>query len=242
MAAELSDIDAVIVPGGFGARGVDGKLAVVKHCRENGLPYLGICLGFQVAVIEYARNVLGLDDAASTEFDPDSANTVISELPEQKKIEGLGGSMRLGAQDVTLGTDTLASFLFSGHGSIRERFRHRYEVEPEFIDRLTDAGLIFSGRHPTQPIMQMLELTQPGGEGDGEPTGPTHPFFLAAQFHPELTSRPLAPQPMFMGLCAAAIARRVALGPRANETDAPKEVSSLVKRWIRSPRKRTQPA
>ncbi|NRA59095.1 MAG: CTP synthase (glutamine hydrolyzing), partial [Phycisphaerales bacterium] len=173
VAAELADIDAVIVPGGFGARGVDGKLAVVKHCRENGLPYLGICLGFQVAVIEYARNVLGLGDAASTEFDPDSANTVISELPEQKKIEGLGGSMRLGAQDVTLTPDSLASFLFSGHASIRERFRHRYEVEPEFIDRLTDAGLVFSGRHPTQPIMQMLELTQPGG--DDEASEPTHP-------------------------------------------------------------------
>eukprot|EP01025_Chloroclados_australasicus_P037136 TRINITY_DN3782_c1_g1_i5.p4 TRINITY_DN3782_c1_g1~~TRINITY_DN3782_c1_g1_i5.p4 ORF type:complete len:175 (+),score=43.15 TRINITY_DN3782_c1_g1_i5:57-527(+) len=102
IADELSDVDAVIVPGGFGARGVDGKLAVVKHCRESGLPYLGICLGFQVAVIEYARNVLGIADAASTEFDPDSPDPVISELPEQKKIEGLGGSMRLGAQDVAL--------------------------------------------------------------------------------------------------------------------------------------------
>jgi len=246
IAEELANMDAVIVPGGFGARGVDGKLAVVKHCRETGLPYLGICLGFQVAVIEFARNVLGLTDAASAEFDPDSAHTVISELPEQKKIEGLGGSMRLGAQDVSLTADTLASFLFSGKHSIRERFRHRYEVEPEYIERLTQAGLIFSGRHPDQPIMQMLELTQPrladDATSEANDTAPTHPFFLAAQFHPELTSRPLEPQPMFMGLCAAAIARRVALGPCPHEKDAPKDVAPQVKRWLRSPRKRTQPA
>jgi CTP synthase len=240
IADELSDVDAVIVPGGFGARGVDGKLAVVKHCRESGLPYLGICLGFQVAVIEYARNVLGIADAASTEFDPDSPDPVISELPEQKKIEGLGGSMRLGAQDVALTPDSLASFLFSGRQTERERFRHRYEVDPGYIDRLTEAGLVFSGRHPTQPIMQVLELPQPGHDDDYD--GPTHPYFVAGQFHPELTSRPLEPQPMFMGLCAAAIARRVAMGPRDGEEAGPKEVSNLVKRWLRTPRKRTQPA
>lgn len=243
VAEELADMDAVIVPGGFGARGVEGKLSVVKHCRETGLPYLGICLGFQVAVIEYARNVLGLAGAASTEFDPDSPHPVISELPEQKKIEGLGGSMRLGAQDVVLAPDSLANFLFSGKQSIRERFRHRYEVEPEYIDRLTEAGLIFSGRHPTQPIMQVLELAQPQQvDEDAGDTRPTHPYFVAAQFHPELTSRPLEPQPMFMGLCAAAIARRVALGPRSGEGEGVKEVSVLVKRWLRTPRKRTQPA
>lgn len=243
VAEELADMDAVIVPGGFGARGVEGKLSVVKHCRETGLPYLGICLGFQVAVIEYARNVLGLAGAASTEFDPDSPHPVISELPEQKKIEGLGGSMRLGAQDVVLAPDSLANFLFSGKQSIRERFRHRYEVEPEYIDRLTEAGLIFSGRHPTQPIMQVLELAQPQQvDEDAGDTRPTHPYFVAAQFHPELTSRPLEPQPMFMGLCAAAIARRVALGPRPGEGEGVKEVSVLVKRWLRTPRKRTQPA
>lgn len=243
VAEELADMDAVIVPGGFGARGVEGKLSVVKHCRETGLPYLGICLGFQVAVIEYARNVLGLAGAASTEFDPNSPHPVISELPEQKKIEGLGGSMRLGAQDVLLAPDSLANFLFSGKQSIRERFRHRYEVEPEYIERLTEAGLIFSGRHPSQPIMQVLELAQPQQvDEDAGNSQPTHPYFVAAQFHPELTSRPLEPQPMFMGLCAAAIARRVALGPRAGEGEGAKEVSLLVKRWLRTPRKRTQPA
>lgn len=240
IADELGDIDAVIVPGGFGARGVEGKLSVVKHCRTTGLPYLGICLGFQVAVIEYARNVLGLEGAASAEFDLDSPHPVISELPEQKKIEGLGGTMRLGAQDVSLTPESLASFLFSGRQSVRERFRHRYEVDPGYIDRLTEAGLVFSGRHPTQPIMQVLELPQPGHDEDYD--GPTHPYFIAGQFHPELTGRPLEPQPMFMGLCAAAIARRVAMGPRPGEPAGPKEISTLVKRWLRTPRKRTQPA
>ena len=190
------DIHGVIVPGGFGERGVEGKIACVEHVRTHGIPYLGICLGFQVAVIEYARNVLGLDDANSTEFLPDGRNAVIAELPEQKKIEGLGGTMRLGAQDVQLQPESLVSFLYEGKTMIRERFRHRYEVEPKFIDRLTEAGLIFSGRHPEHPIMQVLEL----------PVS-VHPYFIGGQFHPELTSRPLAPQPMFMGLIAAAIRR-----------------------------------
>ncbi|MEO1007035.1 MAG: CTP synthase [Planctomycetota bacterium] len=242
-ASDLADLDAVIVPGGFGTRGVEGKLAVVKHCRESGLPYLGICLGFQVAVIEFARSVLGLADASSTEFDSESAAPVISELPEQKRIEGLGGSMRLGAQDVDLLPESLAAFLFAGKAAIRERFRHRYEVDPAFVERLGKAGLIFSGRHPTQPIMQVLELAQPiAGDGDSADAGPTHPFFIAAQFHPELTSRPLTPQPMFLGLCAAAIARRVALGARPGEPDGPKDVSPQVRRWLRRPKKRMQPA
>lgn len=240
IAQELAEVDAAIVPGGFGTRGVEGKLAVVKHCRTTGLPYLGICLGFQVAVIEFARNVLGIQDAASTEFEPNTKNPLISELPDQKKIEGLGGSMRLGAQDVILNPDSLASFLYAGKSSIRERFRHRYEVDPNYIQQLNDAGLHFTGRHPAQPIMQVLELSQPGH--DEQEQGPTHPFFIAAQFHPELTSRPLEPQPLFMGLCAAAIARRVALGPRPGQPETPKEISNTVKRWLRTPRKRTQPA
>ncbi len=206
--------DGVIVPGGFGTRGVEGKIACVRHCRERGLPYLGICLGFQVAVIEFARNVLGLADATSTEFNPRTAHPVISELPEQKRIEGLGGTMRLGAQDVLITPGTLASFLYSKAPTIRERFRHRYEVDPEFIERLEAAGLVFSGRHPTRPIMQVMELRRPGPD---VPAGtPTHPFFIGGQFHPELTSRPLRPQPMFMGLIAAAVQRRYgdAVDPR----------------------------
>ncbi|MEL6795544.1 MAG: hypothetical protein AAFO89_01855, partial [Planctomycetota bacterium] len=202
-ASMLDGLDAVIVPGGFGTRGVEGKIEAVRHCRENGIPYLGICLGFQVAVIEYAQNVLGLDGATSTEFGGDGP-FVISELPDQKEIEGLGGTMRLGAQDVALSPDSLASLLYQAE-SARERFRHRYEVEPEFIGRLTKAGLVFSGRHPVHAVMQALELPAAREPGDDRPV---HPFFFATQFHPELTSRPLTPQPAFMGLVAAALKRK----------------------------------
>jgi CTP synthase len=206
VADRLAGLDGVIVPGGFGSRGVEGKIACVRHCRENRLPYLGICLGFQVAVIEFARNVLGIADATSTEFDPDSASAVISELPEQKQIEGLGGTMRLGAQDVKVTAGSLASFLHAGKTSVHERFRHRYEVEPAWIERLEAAGMIFSGRHPDVPIMQILELPQVADAGpDGDRPEISHPYFVGAQFHPELTSRPLTPQPVFMGLVAAAI-------------------------------------
>ncbi|MEO0512400.1 MAG: CTP synthase (glutamine hydrolyzing) [Planctomycetota bacterium] len=200
----LRGLDGVIVPGGFGSRGVEGKISAARYCRENGVPYLGICLGFQVAVIDFARHVCRLEGASSTEFDPDAPHRVIDELPEQKQIEGLGASMRLGAQNVAIATGSLAHKLY-GSTSIRERFRHRYEVDPAYIDRLADGGLVFSGRHPDQPIMQFAEL--PARRKPGQ-TGPTHPFFVAAQFHPELTSRPLSPQPVFMGLLSAAIVRK----------------------------------
>ena len=188
------DLHAVIVPGGFGERGVEGKIAAVRHVRERGIPFLGICLGFQVAVIEYARNVAGIADAHSTEFNPTMKGAVIAELPEQKAIEGLGGTMRLGGQDVALQSGSLLSTLFGGAANVRERFRHRYEVDPDIVAELETAGLVFSGRHPQQPIMQGLELPRC-----------VHPYFIGGQFHPELTSRPLHPQPMFMGLLAAAI-------------------------------------
>jgi CTP synthase len=198
----LNDMHGVIVPGGFGVRGVEGKIHCVEHVRKNGIPYLGICLGFQVAIIEFARNVLGLPGAHSTEFEPDCAGAVIAELPEQKELEGImGGTMRLGAQDVLLEQGSLASKLYDGATSIRERFRHRYEVEPGYIDRLAEAGLLFSGRHPKYQIMQVLEMS-----------ATTHPYFIGAQFHPELTSRPLAPNPLFMGLVAAAIGASEANG------------------------------
>ena len=214
VAEHLGDpsVDGVIVPGGFGERGVEGKIACVEYIRAKGIPYLGICLGFQVAVIEYARKILGLAGANSTEFEADCADPVISELPEQKKIEGLGGTMRLGAQDVVIEPGTLASHLFDELAMVRQRFRHRYEVEPAYLERLSGAGLCFSGRHPEQPIMQILELPLNA-----------HPFFIAAQFHPELLSRPLQPHPMFMGLIAASIAR-------SNPTLSPEAISS---RWLR---------
>ncbi|MEM1166414.1 MAG: CTP synthase (glutamine hydrolyzing) [Planctomycetota bacterium] len=207
--AMLAELDAIIVPGGFGARGVEGKISCVRYCREHGVPYLGICLGFQVAVIEFARNVMGLREANSTEFEPHPKDPVISELPGQKEVEQLGGSMRLGGQDVRLTEGTAAWELFGKVDMVRQRFRHRYEVDPGYIERLEAAGLIFSGRHPDYPIMQVLELAR---AGEKTPTGDepamTHPYFVAAQFHPELTGRPLRPQPVFMGLIAAALRRR----------------------------------
>ncbi len=211
----LDALDAVIVPGGFGERGTDSKIACVRWCREHNLPYLGICLGFQMAVIDHARHVCNLEGATSTEFNPETPHPVISMLPEQKKIEGLGGNMRLGGKDVRVTPHTLASFLFDPAAeapfTIRERFRHRYEVEPDYIQRLEAGGLVFSGRHPKQPIMQILELPPE-----------THPYFIGAQFHPELTGRPLRPQPMFMGLVAAAIQHA---HPTINPTD-------ISKRWL----------
>ncbi len=202
----LGSCDAIVVPGGFGSRGVEGKIACVKHCRTTGLPYLGICLGFQAAVIEFARNVVGLTDANSTEFDPRGSQPVISELPDQKKIEQLGGTMRLGGQDVAIAPGSLAHQVF-GSTSVRERFRHRYEVDPLYIERLEAGGLLFSGRHPVHPIMQILELPRPGDER-AEAGKPTHPYFIAGQFHPELLGRPTCPEPMFMGLVSAALQRK----------------------------------
>ena len=213
-AASLEGVQAVIVPGGFGQRGVEGKIRCVKWARTNKVPFLGICLGFQMAVIEYGRNVLGLAGANSTEFEPNCAHPMISELPDQKKLEGImGGTMRLGSQEVMLEPMSLSSFLYGGKTEMRERFRHRFEVEPEYVAKLHEAGLRFSGRHPKFPIMQMLEMPQS-----------LHPYFTGGQFHPELTSRPLSPNPMFMGLVAAAIASRE---PEFAQTE-------LGKRWVRS--------
>jgi CTP synthase len=193
VAGALAGCHGIIVPGGFGVRGTEGKIDCIRHARENKIPYLVLCLGFQMAVIEYARNVVGLDDVNSTEFEPKCANPVIDILPEQKKIEGLGGNMRLGGKEIDLVPGTLAARLFNNAERVRLRFRHRYEVDPRYIATLEKHGLIFSGKHPTQPIMQILEL----------PTD-VHPFFIGTQAHPELTSRPLHPQPLFMGLITAA--------------------------------------
>jgi len=193
-AEHLKDVDGIIIPGGFGTRGAEGKIACAKYARENDLPYLGLCFGFQMAVVEFARNVCGLAEANSTEIEPDCAEPVIDILPEQKKIEGLGGNMRLGGRDIELKPETLAWELFGRVDSVRMRFRHRYEVDPRYIETLEKAGLVFSGKAPNQPIMQILEIA-------------SHPFFVGTQAHPCLTSRPLRPQPMFAGLVAAATQR-----------------------------------
>jgi CTP synthase len=190
---ELAGCHGIIVPGGFGVRGTEGKIECIRHARERQIPYLGLCLGFQMAVIEYARNVCGIADANSSEF-AKSQNPVIDILPEQKKVEGLGGNMRLGGKDVEVKPGTLAARLFDNARRVRLRFRHRYEVDPKYIPALEQHGMVFSGKHPQQPIMQILELPQDA-----------HPFFLGTQAHPELTSRPLKPSPMFMGFIGAAM-------------------------------------
>jgi len=186
VAVHLKDVDGIIVPGGFGIRGTEGKIACIRYSRENRVPYLGLCLGFQMAVIEYARNVCGMAEASSTEIDRNCAVPVIDILPEQKRIEGLGGNMRLGGRDVEIKPDTLAWELFDHQTTVRMRFRHRYEVDPKYIE---------TGKAPNHPIMQILEV-------------PDHPFFVGTQAHPCLSSRPLRPHPMFVGLVAAAAQRR----------------------------------
>lgn len=207
----LGDVDAIIVPGGFGTRGAEGKISCIKYARENDLPYLGLCLGFQMAVIEYARNVCGIENAASTEIDSNAEQAVIDILPEQKEIEGLGGNMRLGGRDIEVKKDTLAWKLFGKKTKVRMRFRHRYEVDPEYIETLESGGMVFSGKAPDQPIMQILEI-------------PSHPFFMGTQAHPCLTSRPLQPNPLFTGLVAAARKRRY---PDQNFPDPVETVHSL---------------
>ncbi|MFH0979980.1 MAG: CTP synthase [Planctomycetota bacterium] len=194
--ARLGGMHGVIVPGGFGTRGVEGKITCVRHVREQGIPYLGLCYGFQIAVIEYARHVCGLPEANSTEIHRTTPDPVIDILPSQRGITGLGGSMRLGGQDILAKSGTLFSALYGRAETVRLRFRHRYEVNPAYIERLEQAGLIFSGRAPNTPIMQVLELS-----------AEKHPYFIATQAHSELTSRPMRPDALFLGLVRAALVR-----------------------------------
>ncbi len=194
VAESLGELHGLVVPGAFGTRGAEGKIACIKHARTTGLPSLLICYGFQMAVIEFARNVCGMQDANSTEIDNDCRFPVIDLLPEQKKIEGLGGSMRLGGFDVNVREGTLAYRMFGPRA--RLRFRHRYEVDPRYVPQLESAGMVFSGRSPRADIMQMLELPPN-----------LHPYFVGTQAHPELTSRPLRPSPFFVGLVHAALRR-----------------------------------
>jgi CTP synthase len=193
-AARLERADAVVVPGGFGVRGTSGKVDAIRYAREEGVPYLGLCLGFQLAVVEYARNVLGLTDAHSSELTEAPANPVIDLLPEQYEVEDMGGTMRLGAYETDIAPDTLAADLYGGT-SCTERHRHRYEVNPEYIDGLEDAGLVFSGRVNNR--MEILEL-------------PDHPYFVGTQFHPEFRSRPGRASPPFLGLVNAALGSEAA--------------------------------
>jgi CTP synthase len=191
--AELETVDGVLVPGGFGSRGWEGKLLACRVAREHGVPYFGICLGMHVAVSEFARHAVGLDGANSTEMDPETPYPVIDLLPEQKEIEDLGGTMRLGAQAVELaeGTRALAAY---NELVIHERHRHRYEVNNHFRQMLVDAGLVVSGTFQEGRLVEIVELRD-------------HPWFVASQFHPEFKSRPTRPAPLFRDFVGAAFAR-----------------------------------
>lgn len=186
----LKDVQAVVVPGGFGIRGIEGKLSVIRYARENNLPFLGLCLGMQCAVIEYARNVVGLKDANSTEFDENTPYPVIDLMLEQKNVQGYGGTMRLGKYECIIKKGSKANVAY-GSTKIFERHRHRYEVNNEYIEQLKKAGLVFSGLSPDGMLAEMVEL-------------PELDWFVASQFHPEFKSRPEAPHPLFYGLITTA--------------------------------------
>ena len=192
--SKLKDLDGIIVPGGFGNRGIEGKIETIKFARENNIPFLGICLGMQMAVVEFARNVLGLADSNSAEFNESTKNPVIHIMEEQKKIYKKGGTMRLGSYPCILKQGSLASKLY-GKEKIDERHRHRYEYNNEYKERLEKAGLICSGTSPDGSLVEIVELKN-------------HPFFIAGQFHPELKSRPNRPAPLFLGLVKAAKERK----------------------------------
>jgi CTP synthase len=192
-ARELEECDGILIPGGFGVRGVEGKIRAARFARERGVPYLGICLGMQVAVSEFARHAVGMDGANSTEFDPETPFPVIDLLPEQKEVRDMGGTMRLGADPVKLHEGTRAREIYD-EPVIYERHRHRYEVNNHLRKRLEAAGLVCSGTSPDDRLVEVIEL-------------PDHPFFVAAQFHPEFKSRPLRPQPLFREFVAAAAER-----------------------------------
>jgi CTP synthase len=192
-AALLEPMDGVIVPGGFGSRGWEGKLLACRVAREREIPYLGLCLGMHVVVSEYARNVLGLEGANSTEMDPETPHPVIDLLPEQKEIEDLGGTMRLGAQAVELVDGTRAHEAY-GEPVIHERHRHRYEVNNHYRPTLVEAGLVVSGTFQAGRLVEVVEL-------------PDHPWFVASQFHPEFKSRPTRPAPLFRDFVGAALVR-----------------------------------
>ena len=187
----LSGADGVLVPGGFGDRGIEGKLSAIRYAREHGVPFLGLCLGMQMAVVEFARHVLGWPDAHSTELNPDTTHPMVHLMPDQNGVTDIGGTLRLGSYPCVLDKTTKAYALY-GEAVIQERHRHRYEINNAYRKELQDAGLTLSGLSPDGRIIEMIELK-------------SHPFFLATQAHPELKSRPNRPHPLFRGFVAAAL-------------------------------------
>ena len=189
--AELSNQDGIIVPGGFGSRGVDGMILAAKYARTNQIPYLGLCLGMQVAIIEFARHICGYKDAHSIELNPGTTHPVIALMPEQEGIDDIGGTLRLGSYPCSLANDSIAYELY-GSDIIHERHRHRYEVNNDYRNILIEKGMKISGLSPDGRIVEMIEI-------------PDHPFYLATQAHPELKSRPNRPHPLFKGFVEAAV-------------------------------------
>jgi CTP synthase len=193
-ASHLEGVDGIVVPGGFGYRGVEGKIHAIRHAREGNIPFLGLCLGLQCAVIEFARSVLGHSEASSTEFHPTTDHAVIDLMSDQLEVEDLGGTMRLGVYPAKLADGSLAARLY-GEPLIYERHRHRWEVNNRYRKELETAGMRLSGLSPDDRLVEVIEL-------------PDHPFFIASQFHPEFKSRPDRPHPLFTGFVAAAAAHR----------------------------------
>ncbi|MDT7691064.1 MAG: synthase, partial [Pseudonocardiales bacterium] len=202
VATALAGVDGVLIPGGFGIRGIEGKIGAIRYARERGIPVLGLCLGLQCMVIEVARSLAGLDGASSAEFDPDTPHAVISTMADQEDVvsgqRDMGGTMRLGAYPATLAEGTLTADAY-GSTRVSERHRHRYEVANQYRDKLADAGLVFSGTSPDGRLVEFIELNRA-----------THPFFVGTQAHPELKSRPTRPHPLFRAFVSAALRYRAA--------------------------------
>jgi len=207
----LNKYDAILVPGGFGKRGVEGKIAAARYARENKVPYLGICLGMQVALLEYARNKAGLSKANSTEFDPDTEQPVVALIDEWQNHDGkverrdansdLGGTMRLGAQTCAVKPGTLAAEIYGD--SVTERHRHRYEANNFYLTRVEEAGMVVSARTPTEDLCEIMELPRTGENA--------HPFYIGVQYHPEFKSTPRDGHPLFISYIRAALAHHAEL-------------------------------
>ena len=229
-AALLSGVDGLLVPGGFGTRGIEGKIAAIKYAREGGLPFFGICLGMQMAVVEIARDLAGLTGANSAEFDPEAAHPVIDLMEGQRGVEAKGGTMRLGAYPCTLRKGSVAHRTY-GTLEISERHRHRYEVNNDYRDRLEAAGVVFGGLSPDGKLVEMIEYRD-------------HPWFVACQFHPEFKSSPMTPHPLFKGFIKAVFqeSRQKSKGGQSKKKGTKKGAAKKVTgKKVKKPASRTSP-
>ncbi len=190
----LESVSGILIPGGFGDRGIEGKIAAAQYARENGIPYFGICLGMQIATIEFARHACGLERAHSTEFDPGTPHPVICLLEDQKEVMDKGGTMRLGTWEAKIAPDSKSAALY-GSTTVSERHRHRYELNQNYLSLFEEKGFRLVGTSPDGKLGEIIEI-------------PDHPFFIAVQSHPEFQSKPTAPHPLFKGFVAAALAKR----------------------------------